>query len=508
MSVDVGSSGIKAAAFDLRGNPLDVEVQNCDYLPAAPGFYELDPDETWRRTTEAVRRLLRRVPLRGVAAVGVSAQLGLVAVDRSGKPLRPAITWMDHRAAAEAKLIRQRLGEAALYRVTGRRATGELLAAKVLWIKQYEPAVYDRTVRFDSLKDYLVTRLGGQPGTDPAHASYTLLYDVVRGIWDEGILQELGIDLSRLPQVLPAETIVGQVSKEAAELTGLVAGTPIVLGGPDGTVGGLGAGLIGVGASVNVVGTTDVVFTCLERPVLDPDHRVVLNRHVVPGRWLIGGPMSITGGFLKWFAKQFLKEDADRAAAEGELPYPFLDRQAACLEPGSGGLVCVPSMAGERAPLWDPNVRGVLLGLSPEHTKAHVYRAALEGSAFALRRMLEALADAGVEVADLRVTGGGSKSSLWRQIRADVTGRRVLLPAVHQATMLGSSILAAVGVGFFDGWDAAVRAMVDVAESTVPDPENTARYAPYYSIFEDLYPRLRQVFSDLADLPSETDRRG
>lgn len=499
LALDVGSSGIKAVVFDAGGTQLLTEHQTYPYHRATGTFYELDLEVLWGSIWETIRRITARLSASAIIGVGVSAQLGIVAIDRRGVPLRPAITWMDRRAGPQAQHIRSVLRDESIYRVSGRRITPELAVAKILWVKEHEPEIYARTHLFLSLKDYIVLRLGGCVFTDASHASYTMLFNVTRRGWEEDFSRELGIDGGKLPEVMPAEGIVGHITREASRQTGLTEGTAVILGGPDGTVGTLGAGLVSSGDSVNVIGTSDVFFTCLSEPALDAGRRTVLNCHLVPGLWLAGGPMSTTGGCLKWFMEQFgLPESAQ--ATDGESAFELFDRMAAGIAPGSGKLVCIPSLVGERAPIWDPNVRGVFLGLSPEHTKAHIYRSILEGSAYALRQMLDTLEEAGIQIGDIRATGGGAKSSLWCQVRADAAERRIVLPAVGEATTLGTAVLAAVGTGIYPDWDTACRQMVRVVGHVDPLSENVPIYKPYIGIFKRLYRDLFEDFSALAGI--------
>jgi xylulokinase len=333
------------------------------------------------------------------------------------------------------------------------------------------------------VKDYLVLRLTGQLATDEPNASYSLLFDVAKRQWDVGLSRLADIAPWRLPQVLPSPAIVGTVQTTPARVSGLPVAIPVVAGGPDGTLAALGAGLTRSGIAADVAGTTDVVFACLDRPRMDPGGGVVTNAHASPGRWLLGGPTTTTGGALTWFAE----------SAVGTTDLSVLYQEAAEISPGADGLTCLPALAGERTPIWDPKARGALVGLTLGHRRGHLIRAILEGGACVMRRVVEAIVAMGERVEEVRLVGGAAQSDLWTQIRADVLGLPIRRMRVREASAFGAAILAAVGAGFFPDVASAAEKLSGTGELIQSKAEAHARYDEVFATFQRLDTVLREM---------------
>jgi sugar (pentulose or hexulose) kinase len=305
--------------------------------------------------------------------------------------------------------------------------------------------------------------------------------------------------------VVPSHEIAGETGGELTKEMGLPSGLPVIVGGPDGTVAALGAGLVDEGRAIVVTGTTDVVFACSRTPVFDPQRGTVVNGYVVPDRWAVGGPMSSTGGCLEWFARTLARHEVDEAARKGISPYSHLDERAAAVPPGSEGLLCIPSLVGERAPHWESSRRGVFFGLSTRHGVGHMTRAILEGSAFASRVMVERLESCGVSVGDVVLAGGGAKSRLWSQIRADVLDRPVRIPEATGATNLGTALLLAVALGHHPDCQTAAERMVAIRHQIQPDPVRRERYRSLYAAYTELRAALGPPAQSLAEAGDAPD---
>jgi xylulokinase len=288
------------------------------------------------------------------------------------------------------------------------------------------------------------------------------------------------------------------VTRDAAQFTGIPIGTPVIVGGPDGSVGALGAGLSGPGTAVNIAGTTDVFFATVDQPVLDPARRVVLNASLIPGHWSIGGPSGMTGGMLQWFAEEFGTGEEAEAAQSSSSFYSLLDEEAATVPPGAGGLVVLPAMTGERAPTWDRLRRGAIIGLSVAHRRAHIARAILEGSAFILGDLVDAVDGLGVRINEIRLAGGGARSLLAAQIKADVCDRQFLTVQEHAASSLGIAMLAAVAMGEFQSISAAAEKAIAVNRVATPSAEHVAIYRRLRPLARGIADRLAPDFAALA----------
>jgi xylulokinase len=504
LTIDVGSSGVRATLFSPDLVRL-ASAERSGTQQTTSIQAEVNVDEL-RETVIAVAREVV-TPDRPIAAVGITAQLGLVMADAAGDPLRPAILWPDHRAGREADQLAEAYGDESIYRVAGRRVNAELPAPKLLWLKHNEPAVWRRIRSVLSLKDYLVYCLTGSIATDPVHASYSLLFDVAAGKWHETLVRDLGLEAVTVP-VLPGFALAGRVTSTAAGFTGIRAGTPVIVGGPDGSVGALGAGLNDPGTAVDIAGTTDVFFASVDRPVFDPERRVVLNASLLPGRWSVGGPSGMTGGMLRWFAEEFATVELADAEQRNISIYSVLDEAAATIPAGAGGLVVLPAMTGERAPTWDRFRRGAFIGLSVGHRRAHVARAILEGSAFALGDLVDAVLGLGVRIDEIRLAGGGARSQLWGQIKADVCERPFLVVREISASSLGTAMLAAVATGAFESVSAAAEKAVKVDRVAVPTARDAAIYRHLRPLARGIADRLAPDFAALAAELGRENRLG
>jgi xylulokinase len=407
---------------------------------------------------------------------------------------------MDRRAVEQAAKIREIMGDASMHAITGRRVDAEHVACKILWLRDNSPDTFRATRCFLSIKDYLAYKLTGVLLTDPVHASYSLLFDIRKGEWSGEILDTLSIDRRRLPEVYPCDHTIGKLSRDAALATGLCEGIPVVAGGPDGTVGAVGAGLVDKGTAVNVLGTTNVFLVCTDSPVPDESMRLVTNCHAVPGKWAVGGPTTTTGGCLAWFARELGCVDSEAGSGGTQTAYQLLDEQAECVDPGSEALLFFPSLSGERTPNWNANARGAVIGLSPNHTRAHLVRSILEGSAYLVREVSEIIEGLGIRIPCVQLVGGGARSRLWAQIHADVFGRRFEVPAVKEATSLGMAMLIGCGLGLYSDYLSASRKLVRACSSFEPDPVVSQVYDAQYTIYRETRKRLGPIFDSLAEL--------
>ncbi len=412
---------------------------------------------------------------------------GLVLLDDGDRVLRPAILWNDQRTAAECDAIRAAVGPERLIAITGNDALTGFTAPKLVWVRDHEPDVWARAAHVLLPKDYLRLRLTGEHALDKADGAGTLLFDLAARDWSAEVTAALGIPSAWLPPTFEGPQVTGTITAEAAAATGLRAGTPVVAGGGDQAANAVGVGVVGPGAMALSLGTSGVVFAATDRPLVEPAGRVHAFCHAVPGRWHLMSVMLSAAGSLRWFRDALAPgvEFADLVAAAADVP------------PGSDGLLFLPYLSGERSPHPDPLARGAFVGLTLAHDRRHLTRAVLEGVAFGLRDGLDLMTAAGLPPPDqIRASGGGTASPLWRQILADVLGAEIATVATTEGAAYGAALLAGVGAGWYPTVDAATEAVVRVTPVATPGPDAPA-YAERHAVYRELYPALAPTFPRL-----------
>lgn len=504
---DLGTTGNKAVLYSVEGRIVSDSFSAYGTHHPRPGFVEQNPEDWWKAICVSTRELLSRngIDPSQVAAVSFSAQMmGCLVVDSQGKPLRPSIIWADTRAAEETRQIESRIDRGRIYEITGHRLSSSYSAAKLLWIKAHEPAVFERTHKMLQAKDFIVHRLTGEFVTDYSDASGTNMFDLREKRWSPEILAAIGIPEEILPRSVASSTIVGSVMGRVAEGAGLAAGTPVVIGGGDGACATVGAGVIRSGRAYNVVGTSSWIAMASREPVMDREERTFNWVHLDQDLYMPCGTMQSAGFSYSWFKDALCDLEKRDAEAAGKNVYDTLNRYAEESIPGAGGLLFLPYLLGERSPWWEPNARAAFIGLGAEHTRAHMARAVLEGVAHNLRVILNVF-DQDQQIEELTLIGGGARNAVWAQILSDVWGRPLEIPsAVEDATSMGAAICAGVGVGVFSGFEIAETLVV--AERRVePDPDRVALYEKMHTVFLRAYRALEPVFHDLALYRSGTE---
>ncbi len=471
VGLDVGSSSIRAIGFDERG------VRRAFADCRTPLRYDrreaatIHPDELWRAVADVLRRIVGAGP---VQAVGVCGQLGMLGIAASGKATTPIVLWSDSRAGAEAAELAERLGAQA-YTVAHRQVTGEVMAAKIRWFSVHHPATVSRTRLWLSLKDYIVARLTGEYVTDATHASYSLLFDVSERTWSRALVEAAGVAPDTLPPVADATALAGLVSSSAARATGLFRGTPVAVGSPDGTAGAVGAGAVAPGTTVDVAGTTDVVFRTTS-VVAGMDPRLVANAYALPGLWAVGGPTGMTGGAVLWLA-QLLGYPGAAELREG------LAGQARAAGSDSAGLVFRTELTGARFPGWTAGTRGVIAGIRPDHQAAHLLRAAEEGAAFLVGDGLDAVEESTGRIDRVVVVGGPSVRDETLQLRADAWRRTVVTVREREASALGAAMLAGLAANVWSSPSEAAFSMVHPDATFRPSKVASARLALIHALW-------------------------
>ncbi len=484
LGIDLGSTSTKVVLADPAGGVLAQASAPVELSSRHPGWAEADPAAWWRNVCSLVPEVLAGVSPAEVAAVACTGMVpAVVAVDKSAAPLRPAILQNDARATAEIAELAAALPDVDFTAVTGAALTQQSVAPTLRWLARHEPSVWADTVSVLGSYDWLAAALGAPPRVERNWALESGLYALSDGSLFAPLLSAAGIDPAVLPAVSAPGTVAGEVSAEAAAQTGLAAGTPIVTGGADHVLSAYAAGLAEPGDWLVKLGGAGDILAVTAAPLIDP--RLYLDAHPRDGLWLPNGCMATSGSLIRWFA-----------SVSGGASVPVLEIEAVAAEPAS--LICLPYFLGEKSPLHDPDLRGAFLGLHLGHTRGDLYRAILEAIGYGFRQHAEILTERGVRLrAAARLSNGGSKSLVWKQILADVIGVPLEPVLDHPGAALGAALAAAVGAGLLADW-AAASPLVTIGDPVEPDPARTARYAEGYQIYRDAGAALTAVSHRLA----------
>ena len=415
---------------------------------------------------------------------------GAVLLDEQGRVVRPALIWCDVRTEKQCRELTRALGLQRLIRLTCNPALPNFTLTKILWVRENEPANWERVRHVLLPKDYVRFRLTGERATDMADASGTLLLDVAHRRWSSEMLDAAALEESLLPALYESPDVCAKVSAEGAAQCGLAAGTPVVAGAGDQAAGAVGMGIVSPGTVSATIGTSGVVFAATDRPALDSRGRVHTFCHAIPGRWHVMGVTQAAGLSLRWF-----RDTLTANSTSAPESYDHLTAEAGKIPPGSDGLLWTPYLMGERTPHLDGSARGALVGLTASHTRGHIVRAILEGVAFSLRDTFTLFQEMNVPVSSIRLGGGGARSPLWRQIQADVYGHSVELVAAEEGAAYGAALLAAVGAGVWPSVDAACAAAVRIASHIDPQPAAVAALNASYTSFQRVYSATRQILT-------------
>jgi xylulokinase len=508
MGIDVGTTGTRAVIVRPDGHVVGAATG--DHQPMRmpnPGWAEQDPADWWEATIQAVRAALEAASLTGedIAAIGLSGQMhGVVLLDKAHAVLRPSLIWCDQRSQAQCDWITSQVGSERLIQLVSNPALTGFSAPKIIWVRDHEPEIFERAANFLLPKDYVRFRLTGEFATDVSDASGTLLFDVTNRRWSQEMLGMLDLDARLLPRAFESPEITGQITRETAVITGLKAGTPVVGGGGDQASSAVGNGIVLPGLTSATLGTSGVIFTHTELPKLDPLGRIHTFCHAVPGKWHVMGVTQGAGLSLRWFREQFGASEAWLARQTGVDPYELIIEQAAKIPPGSQGLLWLPYLMGERTPHLDAHARGMWFGLTAAHTRGHMIRSILEGVAFSLRDSLEIFKELEIPVEQIRASGGGSRSFLWRQIQADIYGKELVTLRTSEGSAFGAALLAGVGAGIYDTVEESAHAAIQIRESMTPHAANSRLYNQQYQIYRTLYPTVRELAHQLGAIGEET----
>jgi len=491
IGIDVSTTATKALLIDEKGNVISVASTGYSFETPYPLWSEQDPVLWWDGTINSISDLIctTGIDTKLINGIGLTGQMhGLVILDNAGNVLRPSILWNDQRTSDECDEIRKTIGKERLIRITGNDALTGFTAPKILWVRNNEPDLYNKIGHVLLPKDYVRFRLTDTFTADKAGSAGMLLMDLQSRDWSGSVLDELNIPRSWMPKTFEGPAITGVITKEAARATGLPEGIPVVAGGGDQSAQAVGVGAVSEGIVALTLGTSGVVFASVNSPFVEPQGRLHAFCHAVPDRWHLMGVMLSAAGSLQWHRDTFTPG----------LSFEDLLTPVETIPPGSEGLLFLPYLSGERTPHPDPLARGAFVGLTVRHNLDHLTRAVLEGVAFGLRDGFELMKNAGLSaITQVRVSGGGARSHLWRQIIADIMGTELVTVNTTEGAAYGAALLAGVGSGIWPDVDTACASTITIT-GTTECSSSVAQYNRLYQTYRDVYPALRPTFQALA----------
>lgn len=507
LGIDIGTTGTKTLLIDAAGAVICEASANYPLEQPRPGWTQQNPDDWWKATVTTVREVMSKSKLApsDVAAIGLSGQMhGSVFLDKNNQVLRPALLWNDQRTEAEcAEITTKAGGRKALIRLVANPALTGFQAPKILWLRNHEPKLFSKLAKVLLPKDDIRRRMIGDYVTEVSDASGTLLLDVIKRRWSGTLLGKLDLDQALLPRVVESEDVTGTLTIAAAEELGLTTKCKVVGGAGDCAAGAIGNGVVRTGLLSTSIGTSGVMFVHSDEPQYDSLGRLHTFCHAVRGKWHMMGVNLTSGGSLQWWVENILAAHAagnPPSPADHAKAFAAATEQAATVAAGSGSLLFLPYLNGERTPHADPHARGAFVGLNVTHQRGHLTRAVMEGVTFALRDSLEIIRSLDVPVKEIRASGGGSKNPLWRQMQADVFGSKITTLKVEQGPAYGVALLAAVGDGAYKNIEQACKSTIEVAAQTPPDRKAAKVYESLFPIYRRLYANLKNDFADLGSV--------
>jgi xylulokinase len=501
IGADVGSQGMKTVLLDVSGTVVASAYAAYDPRYPAPNWAEEDPADWEIALTATVRQVMQEAAAQPaeVVALALGSQVdGLVCVGEQDEVLRPAIIWLDRRATAQCDALEEYISAADLFHLTGANLDSSHVAPKMLWVRDHEPAVFERSRYLLLPGSYMAYRLTGETAVDYSNASSTLLLDVKQKAWSQRMLRLTGLDEQRLGHVSGATSVLGPLTKTAAERLGLTTKTVVAVGSGDEHAACVGAGVTSSSIVCDINGTAEPVCAVAHLPVFDEEGLLETHCHADPEAWLIENPGFVSGGSYRWFLDALAPHERAEAARRGISPYDLLNAEAEQAPVAAEGLIFLPCLSGAMTPTWNADARGVFFGLSLAHGRGHMVRAILEGTAYGLRDNVDRMQEIGLHPLEIRAVAGGARGWLWLQIKADVTGKLVSVPRELETTALGAAMLAGVAGGLFASLQEAAAVAVAVAAYIEPNPAHRQAYDDAYALYRAVYDALQEPFRKAA----------
>lgn len=507
LGIDIGTSGTKTLAMDDKGKILAEATGEYPCHHPKPLWSEQDPEDWWQATIKTIQTVVKKAQLKAadVRAIGLSGQMhGAVFLDRQNQVIRRAILWNDQRTSYECEQIEESVGgRHNLIKLVANPALTGFTAPKILWLRNNEPSNFAKTHKILLPKDEIRRRLTGVFATDVSDASGMLLLDVAGREWSKPLLAKLELDPDLFAPCYESQEVTGQLTSQVAQLLGLTTDCLVVAGAGDCAAGAIGNGIVTTGSVSTSIGTSGVVFAHTDTVEIDPEGRLHTFCHAVPGKWHMMGVNLSSGGSLQWFRNQLCEAEIEAAKRSDVDVYKQLDVEAGNVPPGSEGLFFLPYLSGERTPHADPDARGCFIGITLKHRRGHLVRAIMEGVAYSLNDSLGIIKELGVPVRQIRASGGGSQSALWRQIQADVFAQNVVTINAEKGAAYGAALLAAVGAGAYKNIEEACAANIKVVDETRFNSQAAGYYRKGFVVYQGLYKSLKDDFKRIAKLENE-----
>lgn len=499
LGIDIGTGSIKVAVIDENTNMVGIESREYDIIRENDDWAQIDKDCLWERFVSCLQGLflVQKIDASKIAGIGISCLCpGLTALDENNKVLLDPIIYTDRRSLAEEEYIKRVVGEEKLFSITANNVmAGAISGTSMLWVKNNMPEVYAKTKYFGHVNTMFGALLTGEIAIDYTNASYTALFETAGSkTWSDELCEKIGIDRAKLPPLRKSTDVIGGLISQDLIDIGIPKGTPVVIGGADTPCASITCGVTKHGDACESAGTSNVITICTEKPNFE---KGFINRcHVVDGTWIYQGAMSNTGSALRWAREELCKDLKEDAKQQDISTYTLMNNEAAESQVGAGGIVFLPYMAGERCPIWDPYSKGVFFGVTLKTQRKDLIRAIMEGCGYGLRQLCEiAERVTGTSYSEFVSIGGGSKSEVWAQIKADITGRKIVILDIKEAAVIGSALLAGVGVGVFkDIQEASDKVNLKVHKVIEPCSENYDAYDKYYKIYNELYPCIKELY--------------
>ncbi|CQR51332.1 Gluconokinase [Paenibacillus riograndensis SBR5] len=504
IGVDIGTTSTKAVLFEENGRITAQANQGYPLHTPSPSVAEQDPEQILSAVFHTISTVMKDSAVRPDSVLFLSfssAMHSVIAVDRTGNPLTPCITWADNRSAGCAARLRDELGGHALYLRTGTPIHPMSPLTKLMWLGEEQPDLFRQTFKFISIKEYIFAKLFGEYVIDYSIASSTGMFNLQQLGWDEEALHIAGITAERLSKPVPTTRIMQGLLPGMAERLGLLPSTPFIVGATDGVLSNLGVGAIKPGVVAATIGTSGAIRTVVDRPLTDPKGRIFCYA-LTEKHWVIGGPVNNGGLLFRWVRDEFAASEVETAKRLGIDPYEVLTRIAEQVPPGSNGLLFHPYLTGERAPLWNPDARGSFFGLTMNHHKEHMIRSVLEGVIFNMYTVLLAMEEQIGRPAKIHATGGFARSSLWRQMMADIFDQEVVIPESFESSCLGAVVLGLYATGRTDSFD-IVFSMIGSTHQHQPVKEHARVYKQLLPIYISLFRSLESQYQAIAEFQRE-----
>jgi D-xylulose kinase len=492
-ALDLGTTGTRTIIFDNNGGVISSYYKEWKSIYPSPVMVEQDALSWWNALKKTIEMSIKKgnVDPSDIKSLAITNQREtIVPVDIDGNPLHNAIVWQDRRTIDECNFIKEKIGADKIYNTTGLTIDPYFSGSKILWIKNHKPEIYQKTHKFLLVHDFIVNKLTGKWVSDHSNASRTMLLDINNLKWSEDIASALELDLDKMPDPVPSGQLIGNITTDE---TAFDKNTVVISGGGDQQCAALGVGVTIPGRIKCTTGTGSFILSYLEKPKFDPSKRVLCSCHTVPGAWIQEASIFTSGAALRWIRDEICTSEVKKSEEEDVDPYVIMDNLAEETPIGSNGISVIPHFVGAGAPHWNPNARGVIFGISLGNKRSDIIRAVMEGVAYEIRKNVEVFKELGSRIEEMRITGGGSRSSIWNQIQADVLNITCARGELEESTAVGAAILASYGVGDFKSLTDAAEQIANISKKWEPKAEAVEIYNKIYNKTVKLYEAIEKA---------------